>query len=114
MDKAKLVELVHAFVDLCAPQCRVLITLADGELEDYLDENGDLRTTFLSSHDTLAMWSQLPDCQYYGMFLGWFMAKGYDIQEISVVDLELAVMQALTGTSSTMFIGDYDAPKVLN
>lgn len=75
MEAIELREQVLAFLDLAIDSLQI--------------EKGD--GDWLSKPEILQMWSDLPDCQLTPMFIGYSLAKGYDINVFTPEDLALAV-----------------------
>ena len=97
VDKGELVKLVREFVELVSP----IVLVSNGVDEGMLDANG-----------TLSLWMQVPDSSYSPMFLGWLLAKGYDINSFHPAALEQAVQHALVGENKNVmfdWLGDTDA-----
>lgn len=92
----ELVKLVREFVELISP----IVLVSNGVDEGMLDGDG-----------TLSLWMQVPDSSYSPMFLGWLVAKGYDINSFSPAALEQAVQHALVGENKNVmfdWLGDTD------
>lgn len=97
VSKDYLVILVREYVELVSP----IVMVYDGDKDRYLDADG-----------TLALWMQVPDSAYSPMFLGWILAKGYNINSFSPSHLEHAVQTALVGENKNVmfdWLGDSDA-----
>lgn len=65
---------------------------------------------YLDVNEILAMWTKLPDCQLTPMFLGYLLARGFDINSFSPEQMDLAVQTALVGDDGVDFdwLGDCD------
>ena len=113
MKQPELVAHILNFVEAASPQVEVLMYAPSAPEASY-DENGELITTYLTPHETLTQWVQLPDCAYSGMFVGYCIGKGIPTKGITPVDVEIAVTIALTGSTKTMYIGDSNASQVIN
>lgn len=97
MKPDELRELVAEFATIVAP----VVMVSDGTDAGMLDAGG-----------TLALWMQVPDSSYSPMFLGWLIAKGYDINSFSPAEMEHAVQIALVGDNKNIifdWLGDPDA-----
>ncbi len=87
----ELLEFIREFADLIAPIVKVSSGL-DGVI------NGD---------ETLTLWMEFPDSSYTGMFLGWLLAKGFDINSFSPKLMEQAVQTAAVGTNKNVMFDWY-------
>jgi hypothetical protein len=113
MEKLTVKELavyILEFVEAVAPQLACCLTY---------DTEGEPEITYLSVNDTLAMWSQIGDCAYSSMFMGWLMAKGISPKASNPYLVEKAVFLALTGHENNIinfsdYYGADDATQKLN
>ena len=100
----ELPKLVVEFLEQATPE----IVVAVGDTEEDIG--------LLDVQSTLAMWMQLPDCSYSSMFVGWTLAKGYDINSYSPLDLEKAVQVALVGDNKNVmfdYLGTGDSNDII-
>ncbi len=87
-----------------------VLAFLDTAIESLQIEKGD--GEWLTKPEILEMWDNLPDCQLTPMFIGYSLAKGYNINAFTPNDLALAVKSIVACDSGNVefdWLGGCDA-----